>query len=92
MWPVNLLAFHPVYIACVCLCTAVTDPCTDTIHSHQQAGTDGIDLGPHSKEAVICFQGCFGYQIEHMEGVKNVEEIVKVPMRLTQGSSLIFLV
>ena len=48
--------------------------------------------GPHSEEAVIHSQACFRHQIEDMEGVKNMEEIVKVPVRLTQRSSLIFLV
>ena len=30
VWPVNLLAFHLVCIACVCLCIAVTEPHADT--------------------------------------------------------------
>ena len=33
VWPVNLLAFHPVCVTRVCLCTVATDPCTDTTSS-----------------------------------------------------------
>ena len=33
VWLVNSLVFHPVCIARVCLCTAATDPHTDTMHS-----------------------------------------------------------
>ena len=39
VWPVNSLAFHPVCVAHVCLCAAVTDPHADTTCSHRQAGT-----------------------------------------------------
>ena len=39
VWPVNSLAFHPVCVVRVCLCTVVTDPRTDTTRSHQRAGT-----------------------------------------------------
>ena len=40
VWPVNSLAFQPVCIARVYLCTAVTDPHTDTTCSRQGAGTE----------------------------------------------------
>ena len=39
MWLVNLLVFHPVCVAHVCLCTAATDPHADTTRLRQQAGT-----------------------------------------------------
>ena len=45
VWPVNSLAFHPVCIARVCLCTVATDPCTDTTRSCQQATTGWCQSG-----------------------------------------------